>query len=86
MSDNKMNSGQADARQILLHALESVFPESAVRRHVSFDKKTQILTVDDRKYNLADFERVFVVGGGKAGRGPAPNWSRFSGSGSPPAC
>jgi len=39
MSDNKMNSGQADARQILLHALESVFPESAVRRHVSFDKK-----------------------------------------------
>ncbi len=61
-------SGQADARQILLHALESVFPESAVRRHVSFDKKTQILTVDDQKYNLAVFDKIFVVGGGKAGR------------------
>ncbi|MCX5818819.1 MAG: DUF4147 domain-containing protein [Deltaproteobacteria bacterium] len=61
-------SGQADARRILQHALESVFPESAVRRHVSFDKKTQLLTVDDRKYNLAGFERIFVVGGGKAGR------------------
>jgi hydroxypyruvate reductase len=60
--------GQADARQILLHALESVFPESALRRHVSFDQKTQLLTVADRTYNLADFERIFVVGGGKAGR------------------
>ena len=68
MPDNKMKTGQADARQILLHALESVFPESAVRRHVSFDEKTQILTVDDRKYDLARFEKIFVVGGGKAGR------------------
>jgi glycerate 2-kinase len=68
MSDNKMKTGQTDARQILQHALDSVFPESAVRRHVSFDKKTQILAVDDRRYNLAGFERIFVVGGGKAGR------------------
>ena len=59
---------QADARRILLHALESVFPEAAVRRHVSLDRVTLLLTVDGRKYNLADFERIFVVGGGKAGR------------------
>ncbi|MCE5266019.1 MAG: DUF4147 domain-containing protein [Deltaproteobacteria bacterium] len=68
MSDSKMKSGPADARQILLHALESVFPESAVRRHVSFDKKTQILTVDDQQYDLARFDKIYVVGGGKAGR------------------
>lgn len=68
MSDNTMKTGQADARQILLEAMESVFPESAVRRHVSFDEKTQILMVDDRKYDLAGFERIYVVGGGKAGR------------------
>ena len=61
-------SGQADAKRILLHALESVFPEAALRRHVSFDEKTLLLTVADRKYNLADFEKIFVVGGGKAGR------------------
>lgn len=61
-------SGQADAKRILLHALESVFPESALRRHVSFDEKTLLLTVADRKYNLAGFEKIFVVGGGKAGR------------------
>jgi hypothetical protein len=30
---------------------------------VSLDEKTQFLTVDDRKYNLADFEKISVVGG-----------------------
>lgn len=69
-SGNQSSSrpGQADAKKILIHALESVFPESALRRHVSFDEKTLLLTVADRKYNLADFEKIFVVGGGKAGK------------------
>ena len=61
-------SGQTDARQIILHALKSVFPEVALRCYVRFDKKTQLLTVAGRKYNLADYEKIFVVGGGKAGR------------------
>jgi len=68
MSDNSIKTGQADARQILLHALESVFPESAVRSHVSFDRKKQVLTVDDQQYDLTRFDKIYVVGGGKAGR------------------
>ena len=59
---------QADARSILHHALESVFPETALRRYVSLDKATHVLTVAGEKYDLNNYERIFVVGGGKAGR------------------
>ena len=65
---------QADARRILNHALESVFPETALRRYVSFDKATHVLTVAGEKYDLDHYEKIFVVGGGRQEDVPAQNW------------
>ena len=45
-------------------ALAAVEPAAAVQRHVRREGDT--LTVADRCYDLCDYERVFVVGGGKA--------------------
>lgn len=61
-------SEQADARSIFAHALESVLPEAALRRHVSLDQSTNTLTVAGRKYDLDRYEKIVVVGGGKAAR------------------
>lgn len=61
-------SQQSSARTILAHALESVLPEPALRRFVSLDESSNILTVDGKAYNLSNFDRIIVVGGGKAGR------------------
>ena len=63
-----MSPGQDAARDILHHALERVLPEPALRRYVSLDETTQILSVAGRKYDLRQFKRIFVVGGGKAAR------------------
>ncbi|MCX5822147.1 MAG: DUF4147 domain-containing protein [Deltaproteobacteria bacterium] len=62
------SSGQTDARNILRHALESVFPEAALRRYFRFDEAAHLLTVAGRPYNLERYDKIFVVGGGKAGR------------------
>lgn len=51
--------------QILTAALEAVNPAQAVLRAVQVDGKQ--LTVGGRKYNLAQYERIYVVGAGKAG-------------------
>jgi glycerate 2-kinase len=59
---------QADARTIFDHLLGCVLPEPAVKRHVRLDEAANILTVADRTYNLRDYKRIVVVGGGKAGR------------------
>jgi glycerate-2-kinase len=40
--------------------------KAAVRRTVNYDQRKQILTVGGQKYRLADFERVMVIGFGKA--------------------
>jgi glycerate-2-kinase/FAD/FMN-containing dehydrogenase/Fe-S oxidoreductase len=61
-------SEQTAARSILDHALERVLPESALRRYVSIDEATHTLTVAGREYNLNNYKRIFVVGGGKAAR------------------
>ena len=61
-------SAQADARSIVRHVLESVLPEPALRRYVSLDNSTNTLTVATRRYDLHRYERIFVVGGGKAAR------------------
>ena len=61
-------SQQAYARTILSYALRSVLPEPALRRYVSLDESTNILIVDGKAYNLNNFDRIIVVGGGKAGR------------------
>ncbi len=61
-------SQQASARTILNYALERVLPEPALRRFVSLDESTNVLTVDGKPYHLNNFDRIIVVGGGKAGR------------------
>lgn len=58
----------ADAKTIFDHVLACVLPEPAVRRTVRLDETTNALTVAGRKYNLQDYNRILVVGGGKAGR------------------
>ena len=59
-------SAQADAREVFAHALETVLPEAALRRHVALDQATNTLTVAGRRYDLNQFDRILVVGGGKA--------------------
>jgi hypothetical protein len=58
----------ADARSIFTHTLEAVLPEPAVRRYVNLDQGTNTLMVACRKYDLNKFERIIVIGGGKAAR------------------
>ncbi len=59
---------QADVRAICTHALECVLPEPALRHYVSLDEPAHILTVAGKKYDLGRFDRIIVVGGGKAAR------------------
>ncbi len=61
-------SWQTDAKSIFAHALERVLPEPALRRYVSLDQATNTLTVAGRQYDLTKYERIVVVGGGKAAR------------------
>src|SRR5262245_24657 len=56
--------GAAVAR-ILASALDAVEPGAVVRRYLRRDG--QRLSIGERAYNLADYERVFLVGAGKAG-------------------
>ena len=58
----------ADVRNIVAHVLEMVLPEQALRHYVQFNQKTNTLTVAKKKYNLNNFERIIVVGGGKAAK------------------
>ncbi len=62
------HGAQNDVRNIFAHVLETVLPEAALRRYVNLNEKTNILTVDGRKYNLHKYERIIVVGGGKAAK------------------
>ncbi|MFQ6100005.1 MAG: glycerate kinase [Anaerolineae bacterium] len=55
---------RADARELQQAALAAVEPAATVHRHVR--RQGDMLTVADRRYDLRDYERVFVVGGGKA--------------------
>ncbi len=52
------------ALAIFRAALSAADPEKAVRAHVKTDGK--ILRVDQRRYRLSDFDRVQVIGAGKA--------------------
>lgn len=72
-------SAQADARAIFDHALACVLPEPALRRYVHLDETANTLTVAGRKYDLGDYERIVVVGGGKAGRRTGTELSRILG-------
>jgi hydroxypyruvate reductase len=55
---------RADAHKLQLAALAAVEPAAAVRRHVR--REGDVLIVAARRYDLRDYARVFVVGGGKA--------------------
>ncbi len=68
---------QEIVREIVKHVLERVLPETALRRCVKVVGDT--LEVDGRKYNLGDFKRIIVVGGGKAGRRTGAELSKILG-------
>jgi glycerate 2-kinase len=50
---------------VLDAAIRAVDPRAAVRVHVA--RSGDVLRIGDRSYSLAEIDRVFVVGGGKAG-------------------
>ncbi|MBN1978838.1 MAG: glycerate kinase [Anaerolineae bacterium] len=54
----------AAAAELQSAALAAVEPAAAVRRHVR--REGDALLIADRRYDLGGYERVFVVGGGKA--------------------
>ena len=53
------------ALQIFRAALDAADPYAAVLRHLKFDGRT--LIAGRRRYRMADFDRVQVIGAGKAG-------------------
>ncbi|RZN34220.1 MAG: glycerate kinase [Methanophagales archaeon ANME-1-THS] len=53
-----------DAREIFNAALTAVDPVSAVKKHVSLEG--EVLRVGDRRYDLATYAHIYVVGCGKA--------------------
>ena len=61
-------SVHADAKAIFEHVLACVLPEPALRRYLHLNETTNTLTVAGREYNLHDYNRILVMGGGKAGR------------------
>ena len=56
---------KADANRIFKAALEAVDPEASVRRHVARDGRQ--LRLGDRTLDLQAFDRILLLGAGKAG-------------------
>ena len=59
-----LNAMKRDARQIFQAAIESVDPETAVREHVTCTDS--FLRIGPREFRFDDFERIVLVGAGKA--------------------
>jgi len=58
-----------DAKEIFLHSLKPVNPYEAVKRFVNIEGDKLYLGTSDNSVesiNLKDFDRIFIVGGGKA--------------------
>ncbi len=53
-----------DAEAIFLAGVKAVEPAPAIRKHLTL--KGERLAVNDRVYNLTDFENIYVIGTGKA--------------------
>ena len=51
--------------QIFQAGLQAVDPVEAINRHVTLNDK--VLSISDRQFNLKDYDRILVVGAGKAG-------------------
>ncbi|MDI6616922.1 MAG: DUF4147 domain-containing protein, partial [Syntrophaceae bacterium] len=60
----EMKNPRSDIRAIFDAGLQAADPGEAVRRAVRLEGER--LEVDGRKYNLNDFDRILVVGAGKA--------------------
>ena len=60
-----MDTMKHQADRILEAAIRAVEPGAAVRRHCR--REDNKLYIGDREYDLTGFERVFIVGAGKAG-------------------
>lgn len=73
-------------KSILDHALMRVQPGHAIKGYVRFNHGTGTLSVAGREYNLNRYNKVFVVGGGKAARATALELVRILGTGSRPVC
>lgn len=59
-----MNTRRKHALQIFRAALGAADPQAAVLRHLKFDGRT--LTAGKRRYALSKFDRIQVIGAGKA--------------------
>lgn len=70
-------SAKKNALQIFRAALDAADPQQAVLRHLRFDGRT--LTAGRRKYKLASFDRIFVIGAGKASAAMASAVERLLG-------
>jgi glycerate 2-kinase len=53
-----------DAEEIFKHVLKTLDSESLVKKKVSINGQT--LLVDQREYDLENYEHIYVIGGGKA--------------------
>jgi len=70
-------STRKDALKIFRAALEASDPQHAVLRHLRFDGR--VLTAGRRKYVLSNFDRIFVIGAGKASAAMASAVERLLG-------
>jgi glycerate-2-kinase len=52
------------AMQIFQAGLQAVDPVEAIERHIRIEK--DLLFIGDRQFDLKDFDRIVVVGAGKA--------------------
>ncbi len=59
-----MPNRREHANEIFKHVLSTLDPERLVKNKVSILEST--LIVEEREYNLKDYENIYVVGGGKA--------------------
>jgi glycerate 2-kinase len=69
LTDHGNESLRGAAAMILEHALEVVDPYKAVHRLIQLNENE--LSIGDLKLNLEDFDRIFILGAGKASRGIA---------------
>ena len=60
----KMPDLRKHANEIFKHVLSTLCPEQLVKKKVSIRDST--LIVENREYNLNNYENIYVVGGGKA--------------------
>jgi glycerate 2-kinase len=72
-----MSTARHDALRIFRAALQAADPERAVLKHVSFDGR--VLRVGRKRYHLSAFDRIHVIGAGKASAAMARALERLLG-------